>query len=178
MAVQFLWVDTRVDGLTSPGSTATRTFRLPTSAERLTASSTPSIQTCLAVDPSDEEHIAVAWAELSIDNGLWQVFVQESTDGGRSWLPRVAATDALQGAWEPAIVFDGLGRLHIAYVDFSSGEGDIFHKVLETDGTLSPPVAVAVTPEVSGSPKIVNTGSKGPVVVWIENDELAAAQIE
>jgi hypothetical protein len=91
-------------------------------------------QGAIAADPTDPDHLAVAWTDMrnspSADNGRHQqpyetvtnadVMVSESTDAGRHWsAPDVVGANPRNDQWFPSLTFLSDGRLVVGANDRS-----------------------------------------------------------
>ena len=121
------------------------------------------------LDPTDNRHVIVVYADREPGSSAPQIFMRESFDRGARWTAPLQVTTSTEGAWEPTVVADDLGNLHIAYVDFDAGEGDIHVVTIDSGGSISTPSNISNTPEISTSPHIVLTDSFGRVVIWDED---------
>lgn len=149
----------------------------PSLATRITSNQTPSLQAQIALDPSDDRHIIVAFTDF--DSGdRSQVHMRESFDRGVSWSTVTQVTTSTVGAWNPSIAIDDSSTLYIAYVDHDTGSGDIQVVTIDSVGTMSAPLNVSNSAEVSTTPTIAITENHGAAVVWTEaNDTILGAKV-
>jgi BNR repeat-like domain len=102
-----------------------------TAAKRLTWNAGSSENPAVAVDSAGQVHV-VWWDSTP---GHYEIYYTRSTDGGTSWQPskRLTWTD---GSLSPAIAVDGLGRLHVVWVNNLDVNSEIYYK-RSTDGGVT-----------------------------------------
>lgn len=67
----------------------------------------------------DGDTVAIPWRQEQ--NGTnWNVWMAYSTDGGLQW-NRVLAGSTIDAEWDPGIVVDKNGRIHLHYHEYTSG---------------------------------------------------------
>jgi len=74
------------------------------------------------------------------------------------------------GAWEPDAAVAPDGTVHLAYVDFAYGSGDVFWVRLGPNGPLDEPTNLSDSPGESRGPRIRVDASGRARVVWEEQD--------
>ena len=164
-----MFLEQRIPG--SPFSKPRNSLNRPSTGVRLTSNQTPSLQAHIALDPTDNQHIVVAYADFDASSNH-QVYIRESFNRGTSWGAARAITSSTVGAWHPSIVIDDSGTLHVAYVDHDIPNGDIFVVTIDSGGMASAAVNMSNTPELSAEPSIVLTETQGPVLIWTEENNI------
>lgn len=94
---------------------------------------------CLAVDPSDPEHLVTAWMGY-IPFDQIAIRTRASFDGGRTWSPAAVIPHA-SASWtsaDPSLAFGPQGDVFLSYVDYRKNpdSGAVF-VVRSSDGGLS-----------------------------------------
>jgi len=132
-------------------------------AKRLTYSSGTSFQPAIATDSSNNIH--VVWDDDSPGNR--EIFYKRSTDGGATWSAAKRLTYSLGFSMVPAIATDSSNNLHVAWMDDSPGNWEIFYK-RSTDGgtTWSPAKRLTYSSGSSYYPDIAIDLSNNINVVW------------
>ena len=82
----------------------------------------------IAIDSNN--HIHLAWNDNSLGND--EIYYKKSTDGGATWATK-RLTYSSESSYVPFIVLDSNNHLHVAWMDFTPGNGEIFYK-RSTDG--------------------------------------------
>ncbi|MFN0276544.1 MAG: T9SS type A sorting domain-containing protein [Chitinophagales bacterium] len=108
----------------------------------------------LAIDPTDEQHVAVAWMGLNGLN-LIQIHLRVSFDGGESWNePHLFSHLAgYNTSADPSIDFDSDGNLYVCFIDYhiSGTTGGVYIYKSEDGGiTFNEPVEVIHTEDDLG----------------------------
>ncbi len=91
----------------------------------------PSIQPRGALDAEGTIHLV--WADWA--SGAFQIHHAASADHGESWTPAAALTDAAPGAWEPALINDGV-RPWLAWAQVEEVDQVSIRLAAIQDGTL------------------------------------------
>ncbi|MEM0995798.1 MAG: T9SS type A sorting domain-containing protein [Bacteroidota bacterium] len=92
----------------------------------------------LAVNPSNPQHLVVAWMGFVFQQPV-TMKTRVTFDGGQSWsttvnLPHFSTT---WGSADPSIQFDAAGDVFVCYVDFSEPDSGAIYTLKSTDGGLS-----------------------------------------
>jgi len=95
-----------------------------TISRRLSLTSGVSFTPVIAVDSSDNLH--VAWADDTPGN--YEIYYKKSTDGGASWTANERLTWTSSYSWEPSIAVDSSGTVHIVWYDNTPGNWEIYYK--------------------------------------------------
>ncbi|MFQ5884398.1 MAG: sialidase family protein [Thermoplasmata archaeon] len=103
----------------------------------------------------DTDRLYVLWADLYESEGhSWDVYLCYSDDSGETWSSRVQVNQVTNGnQWNPEMVIDTDGRLHVAFYDERNGVYAPLYRSIEFNGAErdSPvlsdevPIADAVT---------------------------------
>lgn len=72
-----------------------------------------------SVSGTTHDVVGIAWRDLR-NLTSWDIFVAVSVDGGATFTERPAATDALVDEWDPTLLVDPSGVLHLSYTFRSS----------------------------------------------------------
>ena len=101
-------------------------------AERLTWSSGNSFFSKIVVDSSDRIH--VVWNDNSPGNS--EIYYKRSTNGGDTWVASSRLTWNSGDSWDPSLALDSSNRIHLAWLDKTPGNNEIYHK-RSTDGGMN-----------------------------------------
>jgi hypothetical protein len=137
-----------------------------TAPMRLTWTSTMSVNPLIAVDSSK---IHVVWNENLIvsENPNFELMYKQSTDGGANWSAPKRLTFSSGGSMAYSLVVDSSSIIHVAYVDNSPGNNEIFHK-RSTDGgiTWSPPKRLTWNSGSSETPRMAIDSANNIHLIW------------
>jgi predicted neuraminidase len=134
-----------------------------TTSQRLTWTSTDSEYPAIAVDASG--HLHVVWDDDMPGNH--EIYYKKSTDGGATWTGSQRLTwDSSYSTW-PAIAVSSPANLYLAWQDYASGNGEIYHKK-STDGGTTWTTSQRLTwnSGSSGYPAIAVSSTSNISVVW------------
>ncbi|MBL4656958.1 MAG: exo-alpha-sialidase [Flavobacteriales bacterium] len=75
----------------------------------------------LAVNPSNSQHMVVAWMGFVLGNYI-SIRTRVTTDGGSTWnnIVNIPHAVAGYGSADPSIGFDGNGNVYLTYVDYKA----------------------------------------------------------
>lgn len=95
----------------------------------------------LAVNPTDPQHVVVAWMGFVFNSGsALTIKVSSSFDGGLSWSAPVAMPHIAPDykSADPCLVFDAQGKLYLGYIDYKENPyaGGVY-LFTSTDGGLT-----------------------------------------
>jgi Neuraminidase (sialidase) len=114
----------------------------------------------------DAGTIRLAWADSTPGN--WEIFYSESTDGGATWSTLVNVSNNAGLSFRPRIAIEG-GTIHLAWLDYAPGNGDIFYSN-STDGGATWSSAVNVSNSLGDSNQNVIVISAGAIhMAWMDN---------
>ena len=106
-----------------------------TTSKRLTWDSANSSAPCVAVDPSDNLH--VAWMDGRISLYYDTLYYKKSTDGGATWSANKRLTWGETQAGLPKIAVDASGGLHVVWGNHDYPESNEIYHRKSTDGGAS-----------------------------------------
>lgn len=119
--------------------------------------------------------VHLVWSDSRTGNGNYEIFYNQSTDGGTSWGTDTALTSNSALSFYPSVAVSG-SIVHVAWEDNRDGNEEIYYK-RSTDEGLSWAIDTRLTnaTSISGNPTISVLGSDVHVV-WRDqrdgNDEL------
>ena len=145
----------------------------------------PHVMPALAIGPDvresarpNAERATLVYAGL--DGGTFALFGATAPVQGDDLdfeTPRIwVRSDA--GAWQPDAAADPGGTVHLVYVDYTTGNGDVHYLRTGPDGPLGKPVNLSRSPGESRSPRVLIDASGNPRVVWEEQDPETGFRIE
>jgi len=134
--------------------------------KRLTWTAGDSFEPAIAIDPSDNLH--VAWYDYTA--ATCEIYYKKSTDGGNTWTANKRLTWTADDSFSPAIVADTSGDLHVVWEDNAPGNPEIYFKSSADGGdTWTANKRLTWTAGDSYLPAIVADASGDLHVVW--NDD-------
>ncbi|HCK23091.1 MAG TPA: hypothetical protein DHW15_13325 [Bacteroidetes bacterium] len=100
----------------------------------------------LAVNPSDNQHLIIAWMGFELSNNI-AIQIRTSMNGGTTWSPAIFLPHSLSGntSADPFVGFDSEGHAYITYIDYQpdASQGAVFMVHSEDGGlTWSDPVSI------------------------------------
>ncbi len=130
----------------------------------------------ISVDRTRDDRIHVVYAS-EID-GRFQIHATSSARSPVSFEPATVLTRSSRGAWQPdAVALDG--ALHVVWVDFDTGQGDIVYQSIRDGVPSGEARAIAPSPGISRNPTLLHDpDDEALVVVWEEADPDAGFRIE
>jgi len=136
-----------------------------TLAKRLTWTSSTSSRPAIAVDSSDGLHLV--WSDETPGNG--EIYYEKSTDGGATWTPGKRITSTSGHSFDPAIAVDSSGGLHVAWEDYTPGNGEIYYQA-STDGGATWTTSKRLTwnSGLSYEAAVAVDASGNPQVAWVD----------
>jgi hypothetical protein len=139
-----------------------------TGNKRLTWTWRDSEYLTIAADSSEGLHIT--WMEWHNDSPFYaQVYYKKSTDGGINWtsIKRISFTSGY--SYNPVIVADSSGNLHLVWHDDTTGNWEILYRKSTDRGTSwTPTKRLSWTSGGSGYP-VIATDSEGAIHVVCED---------
>jgi hypothetical protein len=136
-----------------------------TVAKRLTWTSGGSEFPAIAVDSSDNLHLA--WQDNTPGNS--EIYYKKSTDGGATWTANKRLTWNSGASEAPVIGADSRGYLHVAWFDDTPGNTEIYHKRSTNAGVnWGTNKRLTWNPVGSHSPDIAVDSSGGVHLVWVD----------
>jgi len=136
-----------------------------TAARRLTWTSGGSELPALRIDSSDNLHLA--WQDNSPGNS--EVYYKKSTDGGTTWTANKRLTWTTGSSERPVVGADSAGTLHVAWVDNTPGNTEIYHKRSTNAGvTWDANKRLTWTVLSSYSPDLAVDSSGRVHLVWVD----------
>jgi BNR repeat-like domain len=137
-----------------------------TAGRRLTWNSGYSQYPAIAIDASD--HIHVVWQDTI--PGSYEIYYKRSEDGGDSWTAPSRITWTLWGSEYPRVAVDSSGHLHVAWVDETPLNFEVFYKRSEDGGdNWTAGQRLTWTSGSSYNPAIVFGSSGSPHMFWDDN---------
>jgi hypothetical protein len=126
----------------------------------------------LTTGPGADADAALATAPDGTTWMAWQAWRDGKAD---ILLARVEQSDQPQkisesaaNDWTPCLAIDKGGKIHVAYDTYQAGNYDVMHRTRNSDGTLSPAVAVADSPLFEARPSLA-VDSSGRA--WVAYEE-------
>ena len=146
-------------------------FTGPVQINDSTGGSFPLVPLSIAVDRNGVIH--VVWDDYR-NGGSPDIYYANSSDGGLSFTPNVKVNDSVgteKSQTYPSLAVDNNGNIHVAWLDFRSGEADIYY-AKSTDGGLSFSTNVKVNDVGAGTARYhdptIAVDSQGHIhVVWV-----------
>jgi len=141
------------------------------SAKRLTWNPGNSFSPAVAVDSSDNIH--VAWHDWTPGN--LEIYYKKSTDGGTTWTTkRLTYNSGFSGY--PAIAIDSNNHIHLVWFDETPGITEIYYKRSTDGGTTWTTKRLTYTSGSSSHPAIAVDSNNHIHVAWSDytpgNDEI------
>ena len=104
-------------------------------------------------------------------SGNYDIFAQRVNGSGEmQWSANgVVLCAAIGSQWTPVIVTDGTGGAIVTWIDYRSGEGDIYAQRMNASGVVqwaADGVALCTATRGQSVPAIVSDGSGGAIVTW------------
>jgi len=130
---------------------------------RLTSDSHISKNPAIAVNSAG--HINTVWYDNKPGN--YEIYYRKSTNAGATWTTDKRLTFTSGASYEPKIVIDGSGRLHVVWYDTTPGNAEIYY-TNSKDGGITWAAAKRLT-STSGSSRVpaIGVDSSGYLyVVW------------
>ncbi len=133
--------------------------------QRLTWNSGDSWLPAIAVDSSDNLH--VAWFDYTPGNA--EIYYKRSSDGGATWSPNQRLTWNSGDSCCPVLTVDSSENLHVVWYDYTPGNVEIYYKKSSDGGaTWSSSQRLTWTSGASWHPVIALDSSSNPYVVWYD----------
>lgn len=136
-------------------------------ALRITDNNTvPDIMPAIAVGA--DRHLSVVFCRPDPDAVFQLYLAQGDLDDGIDTPHRL--TNSRIGAWQPdALELDD--DLHVAYIDFDSGDGDVHYALVREGRIVGPPINLSASRTGSRNPHILHDVDNARLhVVWEEED--------
>jgi hypothetical protein len=131
--------------------------------KRLTWTSGESLGPDIAIDSGDSIH--VVWHDGTPGNA--EIYYKQSTDGGTTWSPTKRLTWTSGHSLEPAMAASPNNILHIAWLDYTPGNYEIYYKKSAPGGTTwSAAQRITWTSGYSFDPTIDIDSENSVHVVW------------
>lgn len=136
-----------------------------TTAKRLSSTTAGCYRPDIAVDSSGALH--VVWYDFA--PGDYEVYYRKSPDGGITWTTTKRITWTSGGSEYPAVAVDSSGNPHVAWMEYTLGNYEIYYKK-STDGgtTWSTAKRLTWTSESSDEPALAVDSSGNPHVIWYD----------
>jgi hypothetical protein len=136
-------------------------------AKRLTWNNGNSQSPAIALDSSNNIHIV--WYDET--TGDAEIFFKKSTNGGTTWSSSKRLTWNSGSSYVPSIAIDSSDNTHIAWKDYSPGNGEIFYKKSSDGGTTwSNSKRLTWTADISYNPAIATDSSDNIHIVWHDSE--------
>ncbi len=138
---------------------------------RLTWNSSYSWEAQIATDTGN--NIYVVWYDKS--SGWWHIYLKISTDGGSTWTSKRLTWNTGRSE-TPVITTHSSGHIHIAWMDITPGNWEIYYKNSTDNGVSWSTERLTWNPGLSDSPDIAVDSNEYVHIVWEDstpgNDEI------